>query len=885
MIEITADDVVVRDLTVRNGSTEPYSGGIDLNAAGGCLIERCVATTTWAGVRLYAATKNTVRACTLMDVEYGAELGDGFVGNTFVDCQATNCKSAAYNAYAGSDGLRLLRCSAAFCGTGVQIGWSKDWVVECCDLVGNETGVVLDTATNGVVRHCRVQGGTYGMWMAGLGTTGNDVYGNWFQDCASQGVVLQGSCTGNRIHDNRMWGGAGGGVWVMYNPSYPNHDNVFYRNDFRGHTIHAADDNGWDHNEFFDGYPGGNYWDNATGPDDYGGVYQDIPGADGVFDVPHFEYYVEDAYPATTPDTTAPRTGITSGPSGWVATRDVAFTWEGADDRTPPECLAYSSSLDGEPWLLDTVTGISFEGLAEGEHTLRVTARDGMGNDDPSGDTRTFGVDVTAPLTEDDGDTAWHKTDTTVHFTAWDEFSGVDYTEYSLDGGGSWTPGSEVTIPAPSDGSGDGDFTVFYRSVDVAGNVEEARSCLVKISALGFAFDHDGAPVGGAGERVNDIITADLDGDGDLDVIAGCSLGAEPEVVVYENDGTPFVGDWPVHVVGDSVESVHSIGAADLDRDGYLDLVQGGGDAPVGQIVAWENDGTPFDGGWTTHQIGLVTSGVTCHAEIALADLDGDLWVDVVSSASAYGGQGVASVWPNDGSPWDSPWASIGQISAPSMGSVAIADFNGDTLPDYAVSILEGHVVIQINPGGPLGAASWINQYAASCGPGMISDIAPADFDGDGDSDIATSIGYLPSVAQVVSVNPSSDGWPQVAYADTAATSVAAGDLDADGVVDLFTGSHGAGPEVNAHHGVAPGPWGGFAQYTVADLDAAVRAVRLADLDGDGDLDAVTGGDLSPGDEVLLFENLHTVDAVDPWSWSTYDGTWQTRSADLGVRR
>ena len=63
-----------------------------------------------------------------------------------------------------------------------------------------------------------------------------------------------------------------------------------------------------------------------------------------------------------------------------------------------------------------------------------------------------------------------------------------------------------------------------------------------------------------------------------------------------------------------------------------------------------------------------------------------------------------------------------------------------------------------------------------------------------------------------------------------------------------------------------------------------MRAVRLADLDGDGDLDAVTGSDLSPGDEVLLFENLHTVDAVDPWSWSTYDGSWQTRSADLGLQ-
>ncbi|MHC1564720.1 MAG: right-handed parallel beta-helix repeat-containing protein, partial [Candidatus Syntropharchaeales archaeon] len=63
-------------------------------------------------------------------------------------------------------------------------------------------------------------------------------------------------------------------------------NNLIYHNEFRNNTIQAYDNTGgnfWD-----DGYPaGGNYWSDYICVDDYAGVDQDQPGADGIGDVPY----------------------------------------------------------------------------------------------------------------------------------------------------------------------------------------------------------------------------------------------------------------------------------------------------------------------------------------------------------------------------------------------------------------------------------------------------------------------------------------------------------------------------------------------------------------------------------------------------------------------
>ena len=312
------DDIYIRRLAVRNASkAEPYAG-IDLYNVNGCVIEDCALSAAYAGIRFTLARETTVQRCTFQDLDYGVNVGDvGSYGNMLFDCRASNCKSAAYIAYAGSDGLRILRCTATDCGSGVVVGWSSGWVVECCTLSNCETGIVLDTATSGTVRHNTVtdmQGS--GMWIAGMGSSGNAIYANLIARCVQRGVGFGSAATSNSVHDNRLEG-CGIGAEIRFHASMPNQGNAFFRNAFAGNTVQAADASGYS-NPFNAAYPSGNFWDDASGPDDYSGPDQNVPGADGVFDDGYKVGDVSDRYPATTPDTTPPHTGITSGPIGWV---------------------------------------------------------------------------------------------------------------------------------------------------------------------------------------------------------------------------------------------------------------------------------------------------------------------------------------------------------------------------------------------------------------------------------------------------------------------------------------------------------------------------------------------------------------------------------------
>ena len=209
-----------------------------------------------------------------------------------------------------------------------------------------------------------------------------------------------------------------------------------------------------------------------------------------------------------------------------------------------------------------------------------------------------------------------------------------------------------------------------------------------------------------------DVCSADIDSDGDLDVAAAKSN----QVYLWENlDGSGT--SWSGRVVGTGSGTVFPI---DLDEDGDIDLVSGG---------KWFENTDGLGESWASHTIG--DSG----SSISLADIDNDSDSDVVM------GYGYCSWirWYENLNGIGTQWASH-QITVPPYqdgAQVSAGDLDGDG--DFDIALYERDDPIFLvfcwleNTDGEGG--SWkthiLNDYDSYCW-----DMHTADLDQDSDLDI-----------------------------------------------------------------------------------------------------------------------------------------------------
>jgi hypothetical protein len=324
-----------------------------------------------------------------------------------------------------------------------------------------------------------------------------------------------------------------------------------------------------------------------------------------------------------------------------------------------------------------------------------------------------------------------------------------------------------------------------------------------------------------SGEFTTDGQTADMDGDGDLDVVIS-NYGSG--IYWYENPADPDSESWAAHRLGEGYG--HDLEVGDLDGDGDLDVVT----CDKKGVSWWRNAGSD---GWTVLPVTEIPGEGT-----ALADIDGDGDLDIVYQGlwlENTGGGRSAGQWPEH---------TVAQ-GWHNEARVQTADMNGDGRTDVVLSVSEsdGAIAWFECPANPA-AGAWTRHDIAAGEMTGVHGLQVADFDGDGDLDVAAAEMHTSPKRRVLVYLNDGDTWRPLELSRSGSHNIRVGDIGSDGDIDIVGKNYGGeGRKIELWENLtAPGDW----DYFAAD-ERRPRSERwkmglvFADVDGNGLADIVAG--------------------------------------------
>ncbi len=305
--------------------------------------------------------------------------------------------------------------------------------------------------------------------------------------------------------------------------------------------------------------------------------------------------------------------------------------------------------------------------------------------------------------------------------------------------------------------------------LDVIGTAQTARDLLVWFNSGANPPTWSAQTVDGDVSGISSVRAADLDADGDLDLVA-----AGNRVTWWRNDGgSPPV--WTTFLVDYFVPVACNVQVADVDSDGDLDIL--GSSYSRGEAAWWRNDGgEPL--AWVKQQLATTLPGA--HS-VEPADLDGDGDTDLVAVGAEV--DTVVAFLNSGGDPVT--WTE--QVLSTTMPGVRYAvagDLDDDGRVDVVAVDWGGALRWWHNDGGS--PPAWSEHLVADdCLQGHWVNLA--DVDGDGWLDLLVVAYGRPEIAWFESDGGALATWTRhpVVTGGFGPLTAVAGDLDSDGDLDL----------------------------------------------------------------------------------------------------
>lgn len=396
-------------------------------------------------------------------------------------------------------------------------------------------------------------------------------------------------------------------------------------------------------------------------------------------------------------------------------------------------------------------------------------------------------------------------------------------------------------------------FTIFGNNVEAAQSIFAARKDYNASS--GYLFG---------------LVNADINGDGNLDVIGNNSAGIYLPYLINRGDG------FFVAATTTAGATQNDVASEDFDEDGYADIVAVNGSANTIMLMFATGDGSfetatsvvnsaqanniktgdfnndghediitdnDANGGYYvllgtgsgTFAAPVLHTATTTggYRTFALGDFNNDGKLDIASGLNIWTCNIVISLGDGDGTFTNVESCNNGDISNYGHDMVA-SDFNGDGYQDLAavgvgLSNQKNISVLLSNGDGTFGAVTKYNSIAS-----YMYGISADDVDGDTKTDLI--VGNPSSAYSFYILAGNGDGTFDAAVAhrvDHYTWSVTSGDYNNDGYLDVITGDFNGNFSVNLNDGLgrlAP------AIYSVGNYAASVAS---GDLNSDGITDLV----------------------------------------------